>query len=249
MSIFNIVSKRFLLIFFMLYSFAVKAQSDSLKIDSLKKVLLTQQEDTNKVNTLIEVSRTFGNDSFTKPANMLSMEVLDLSNKIIYPHGQAYSLKAIGIADYIAGQYVDAAAYWNKAYKIFEKIGDKAGEANMLSNLGALYENWGGDPSEYYPKALQLAEEIHDTSRILTVLINLGSNYIQDPEKKDIGLKYYLRAIKILEYSSFMDSGGLFNCCINVGEFYRDDFQFDSSIYFFQQASLDIQHLKVCLIC
>ncbi len=52
MSKFKVLLKRLLFVIFMLCSFIAYMQSDSLQIDSLKKVLLTQKEDTNKVNTL-----------------------------------------------------------------------------------------------------------------------------------------------------------------------------------------------------
>ena len=42
-----------LVVIFVVCCADVHAQSDSLKIDSLKKVLQTEKEDTNKVNTLI----------------------------------------------------------------------------------------------------------------------------------------------------------------------------------------------------
>ena len=49
---------------FILSAFSFKAYSqasvaDSLKIDSLKKVLLTEKEDTNKVNTLFHMVRVY----------------------------------------------------------------------------------------------------------------------------------------------------------------------------------------------
>ena len=45
-----------LFVFFVVFSFKSIAQSDSLYIDSLKKVLLTAKEDTNKVSTLISLT-------------------------------------------------------------------------------------------------------------------------------------------------------------------------------------------------
>ncbi len=55
----NLLSKTCLFLFFVVLLFDAHAQTNttnSLRIDSLKKILQTQKEDTNKINTLNELS-------------------------------------------------------------------------------------------------------------------------------------------------------------------------------------------------
>lgn len=214
---------------------AFSQKQGQARIDSLLTHLSNEREDSNKVNTLLEVSRSLEQDSSVK-AREYAMQALTLANKIEYPNGQAKALKGIGLTYYVEGQFFDAAVYFNKSYKIFEKKGDKAGESNMLSNLGALYYSLGADPTEYYKKALQLAKEVHDTNRIIVALMNLGATISQTHKTYNIALGYYLRAIAFLDRSNLRDSNMVSTCYINIGEIYSTISQSDSAFHFYQQA-------------
>ncbi len=75
----TLLYKVCLFIIFIVSSLVAPAQNDSLKIDSLKKVLLTEKEDTNKVNTLLELQSW---KSF--PYIILIEQILKLSQKLNY---------------------------------------------------------------------------------------------------------------------------------------------------------------------
>src|SRR5258708_1140510 len=89
------IHKIFLFFFFLLlYSFNAYTQNKT--IDSLQKVLQTEKEDTNKVNTLNELCRALRNDKDYKNAQLLGEEALSLSEKLNYKKGQAVADARMG---------------------------------------------------------------------------------------------------------------------------------------------------------
>ena len=55
------LNKSCLVVLLSVFVITAHAQHDSLHIDSLKKVLLTQKEDTNKVNILLQLGNIYSN--------------------------------------------------------------------------------------------------------------------------------------------------------------------------------------------
>src|SRR4051794_9411463 len=91
--------KTFLFLVLILYCFNSYAQSvlpDSLQFDSLKKVLQTEKEDTNKVNTLNALSHTLIQKGNYKNAMQLGNEALSLAEKLNYSRGKGTAYRTIG---------------------------------------------------------------------------------------------------------------------------------------------------------
>ena len=89
----------------------------------------------------------------------------------------------MGNAYYLQGKFVEPIKTWQSAIEVYEKIGDKTGVANMLSNQGAVYFEKGDEAKslELHLQSLKLSEELNDTLRILTSLINIGGVYSTSP--------------------------------------------------------------------
>ena len=70
---------------------------DSLKIDSLQKVLVNQKEDTNKLNTLIYLGRAFWSEKDFTNAVRIANDALSISNNLNFKKGvaAAYDLEAM----------------------------------------------------------------------------------------------------------------------------------------------------------
>src|SRR4051812_31279776 len=118
-----------LLILLFAFSFNLYAQSDSVKIDSLKKILQTQKEDSNKVNTLNELSIAFSQTSDVKKSRQNAIEALALSEKINFEKGSANAHSLIGYSYMFSPDqnYIQALKSFNEALKIRIKINDKKG--------------------------------------------------------------------------------------------------------------------------
>ena len=92
----SLLIKIYLFNFLLIFWFDVCAQSDSLKIDSLKKLLAIQKDDTNRVNTLNELGRQFLKKDDYKNGEQCTNDALWLAKKLNFKKGQAiaYGFKA-----------------------------------------------------------------------------------------------------------------------------------------------------------
>src|SRR5881392_206686 len=84
----------FLLFVFLLHSFSAATQNNI--IDSLQKVLLTQKEDTNKVNTLNELASELNKKSDYTNSLPYAKAALVLSEKKSFKKGTAFANKNLG---------------------------------------------------------------------------------------------------------------------------------------------------------
>lgn len=188
-------------------------------VDSLKKVLTTAAEDTNKVNLLIDLS---GKYLATDPDQALKYaeEAKTLAEKLNYHSGKGWALKKVGLVHNIKGNYVEALQAWKEALEVFNAHGIKVGSSNMLSNIGVVYYNKSLEDSaqDYYLKSLKVAEELKDPLRIATALLNLGTVYSNKPATYDKALEYYLKALPYSKATGDNDAIG--TTTVNIGEVY-----------------------------
>jgi tetratricopeptide (TPR) repeat protein len=202
----------------MLFIYVLSSAQDT-ETDSLRALLLTSEEDTVKVNTLLALSSNLCRSSPLE-AIQLSTAAKDLAEQLNFQKGVAYALKYIGMGHYFQGQYPETINNWKQSLATFESINDSTGVANMLSNLGAVYNNMGDDAGalELYLKSLKISEEINDSLRLLTVMINIGLIYLKNPATHDKAMQYYLEALPLSEELGNLDAIG--TASVNLGEIY-----------------------------
>ena len=70
-----------------------------------------------------------------------AMEAKAVSEKINYLPGLAYSYKSLGLVYVTQGKYIETIENYEKALAVFDSLGDKRGQANILSNEGTVYFN------------------------------------------------------------------------------------------------------------
>ena len=210
----------------LLFTFSGFAQQGP--VDSLKKVLATAANDTNKVNTLIELS---GKHLATDPDQALKYagEAKVLAEKLNFHNGKGWALKKVGQVHNIQSNYVEALQAWKEALNVFETHGEKKGASNMLNNIGVIYYSKSLEDSaqEYYLKSLKVAEEIKDTLRISTALLNVGTVYSNKPATYDKALEYYRKALPLGE--AIGDSGVIGTSTVNIGEIFLNKFRVDTA--------------------
>ena len=115
------------------------AQRDSLKIDSLKKVLQTEKEDTNKVNTLNELSLNLIYANAYSEVIPVADEAIALSQKNKFINGEATALSNKGNA-YEGQQNTPLAReYYQKAIQLFSKTGNKDAIGSVLLSIMSSY--------------------------------------------------------------------------------------------------------------
>ena len=107
-------------------------------VDSLQSVLKSLPEDTNKVNTLLLLSKNLAGSNPNEAINV-GLDAKILAEKLNFYSGLAYANKRIGIGYYMQGKYLETLNYWDKSLEQFRKIKDQTGEANILNNIGSVY--------------------------------------------------------------------------------------------------------------
>ncbi len=202
------------------------------RIDSLKSALSLEKADSNKVNTLIELSSNFYK---TSPVNALNYanQAKELAEKTGFKVGLGYAYKSIGMSYYFQSKPLEAVLNWKLSLATFQEIHYVKGISNMLNNLGATYFNEGEDAKalDYYLESLKVAEEIHDTLRIATALVNIGAVYSRKDASTEMALGYYQRAIALSE--ALGDYNAIGTSSVNMGEIYlRKDADTSALLYF-----------------
>lgn len=108
--------------------------------DSLKTLLLTSKEDTNKVLLLDQLSEYYS-WSFADTALLYAQKELQLSQKLNFESGKAYSMLDMGNAYTTLGNYPLALDFLFKSLALFRKLNDSSGIAYALGGLGLCYRD------------------------------------------------------------------------------------------------------------
>lgn len=203
-------------IFILLLFQATASSAQTIMIDSLRKVLKSEQDGKTKVNILNKLSdrlETIGNyDSSLLCANLAN----ELASELSYNRGQADALRNIGIICDDEGNYPQALAAHLQAFKINSDLNDLEGMAHNYLNIGNTYlleENY-SKALEYELMALARFEETHDDRGRASVLSNIGSIYYNN-ENPTKALEYMLKALPILQ--KLGDNNGTAATLGNIG--------------------------------
>ena len=200
------------------------------KLDSLKALIETAVEDTNKVNTLIAICQLEYRQT-PVDAVFYGLEALDLSEKLNYQKGKALANKFIGLGYYFQGDYWETINHWQQSLSSYETINDKVGISNILNNIGAVYWAEGDDIKalEYYLRSLKAAEQTTDTLRIVTVSLNIGTIYLKKESSHLQAQGYYLAALPLIESLGDHDAEG--TATVNLGEIYYGKGTLDTTLH------------------
>ncbi len=207
----------------------------SPQIDSLKKVLSSASNDTNKVKTLIELARKLRSPDPEKSLEFAN-QVFSLSEELGYEKGKGYGYKWIGMYYFDKSEWVPANENWEKSLAIFQKMNDIEGIASILNNLGSIYWNQGNQAKalEFFLPALEAGEKSGDLLRLATTLQNIGLIYMEKQATYNESLKYFNRALALAE--KIDDKDNISACNVNMGELYLKMNNDSIALYHFARA-------------
>ncbi len=214
------------------------------KIDSLRHALTIEKDDTNKVNTLLYLSKYLRIISKYDTSIVCANTALTLANSLPFGKGRGWAkgiAKAynnIGIAYDHQGNYSKALDYDFKALKICEEIGDKSGIARSTGNIGIVYDDQGNYPKalEYYLKALQMAEEVGYKQLQANATSNIGSVY-EEQGNYPKALEYFFKSVKMSEEMG--DKHLQLNSTGNIGIVYDEQGDYPKALeYYFKSLKL-----------
>ena len=223
--------RNLILVFVLFFSTIVSAQ-DKI-VDSLKQVLLTEANDTNKVNTLITLSKSTVN-TIPEDGFIYGAKALQLADSLNFIKGKALAYKWMGVYYFNISNNIETLNNWLKSLELFRSLNDKNGISNISNNIGSIYYQQADDAKalEYFLQALSLAEEINDKNRIATALLNIGNTYLRKPATQQKGTQYLLRALPL--FMELKDAHSIVVACTDLGEGYLDLKKIDSALYVYQ---------------
>jgi serine phosphatase RsbU (regulator of sigma subunit)/Tfp pilus assembly protein PilF len=134
-----------------------------------------------------------------------------------------------------AGDYARALEYYQRSLKTQEEIGDRAGVAVSLNNIGNIYYNQGdyARALEYYHRSLKIQEEIGNRAGVAGSLGNIGNIYKEQGDYSR-ALEYYQRSLKIQE--EIGDRAGMAMSLNNIGLIYYNQGEYARALEYFQQS-------------
>ncbi len=188
---------KYCIIFLLLFSTISVAQT--IKIDSLQKVLQTQKQDTNRVISLWKLAEQY---QFFKPDTTLQLaqHALLLAKHLNYIEGESRSLAVMATGQYLIGNYPAALNNYMLKLQIEEKRNSLRNYASALNNIGLMYILLAEYPNalSYLHRAdstVQLADIAVKNELQNRILINLGETFYR-MKKADSANKYFTKALQ-----------------------------------------------------
>lgn len=177
MYIFPIKMKKKQMLLLLALLFFATASAQDLKIDSLEKALQNHTSaDIAKVDMLNELAyKIYTQD--VKKARTYADQSAEIADQIDYLKGKAASLWLMGLTT-MQQDNKKALDYYQEAFGIAERVGDKVGLCNYLTAIGNATKELGDmDKSEEsFRKSLQIARQLGDKTLILKSLCNIARN-------------------------------------------------------------------------
>lgn len=196
----------FLFIFPSLFSLGILAHNDA--IDSLRKVIDVSPADTNKVNTLLELSWQY----MIIGEYEKSIAEAEAANKIAlrtgFSKGEAASYFSKGSNYLYKGEHSKALDYYFKSLKIVEGQKDEALISKHYGNIGNVYYSLTDYSNAliYYTKAFEQAEAKGDKERSPAFLVNIANVY-KEQKNYDKALEVYLKSLELYEFAEKKTNG------------------------------------------
>jgi len=158
--------------------------------DKLIKTLEKSKDSTERVSTLISLSKYY------QPLNLdtaiaLAHQSYELSKKIEYAYGEAWSLNLLGELYTKKDNYFFGLQTEINALKLFEKLNDQKGIARTYYIIGNIYEQVENyqQALNNFTRSLNKFEPINDTVFIMNCYSSLGYNYYK-LDNSDSAAKY-----------------------------------------------------------
>ncbi len=213
-------------------------------VDSLGKLLQAHpMEDSVRVSILVQLATTEMYDHPAIAGNHAS-EARTISEKIQYGEGLALAYRLLGNAFW--AQANQSAALYNflKGMKIADYIHAEQIQADLLGNLGMVYNDMSDYSSalRYYKASLVKQVDLKNKLREAVMRLNVGNGYYR-LKKSDSSLFFYNQSMAILsQLKNTRTIVDLLN--LGIGDVYADLGKYDEALkyYYKGQKSSDTTH-------
>ena len=141
---------RHIITMFFLLLYAIVSDGQDRTIDSLKKILEKSKEDTNRVNTLNQLSESLGNSGNIENSRHYAEQALVISKRLKFHRGQALALQNIGYSYINQNNLSEARKFLLEGIALATQKNQVEPKARMLLMVGQTF-----GMEENYPEALE----------------------------------------------------------------------------------------------
>jgi len=160
---------------------SIGAISQTREIDSLKQIINTLNDDTNKVNKFNNLSNEFNINEFKDSSFNYAYKAKALSEKLGFKKGIAKSYMHIGLFYQKMGNSPEAIKNYFEGAKIWEQIGGMAGHAHgSYANIGGIYGSLGNyeEALKNWKVALKISKQMDSKESMALDYHYIGQNYL-----------------------------------------------------------------------
>jgi signal transduction histidine kinase len=221
----------FLCSILLLCSFAAHTQNNY--VDSLKKVLQTQKEDTSKVYTLINLSFYFQGIS-VDISLAYAQHTLDLAEKLHFEPGIFYAEINLAGALLTLGNYPLSLNYGFKALSLAQKMNDPKALAFANGNLAQCYYYLGEYSTDlrYEREVLRIAEQLYK-DQIYYVWIEM-SRAFEGMNQPDSSIGYAQKAFTMIMRNPAPKAVSI--VCPILGNAFARRANYDSALFYYNMG-------------
>jgi len=216
---------------------AIKASAQQEKIDSLQKALQVAKHDTDKINTLNNLSWLLQRSEPNKGIDYAE-QALKIAKQINFKSGMAGAYHALGSIKANVGDYDKALEFLSKDLYLTTELGNKKGMGTSLNSIGNIYAMRGDYDKalEFYFKALVIKEELGDKKGMASGYGNVG-NVLFLKGDNDKALEFYLKDLALFEEMG--NKKGMADSYNNIGLVYGQKKEFSKALeYYFKDLEI-----------
>ncbi|MBE9467616.1 MAG: tetratricopeptide repeat protein [Bacteroidetes bacterium] len=191
--------KKYLVLFFILFNNPLLTNAiGNQNIDSLKTIINFLKEDTNKINTYINIAKIYENNENYDSCIIYIDNAIELSKKISKNIFLAKAFDFKGKTYRNSGSYDKSLDFHIQALEIAKQTRNKHLTATILNHIGVTYRRLTEDNKAliYHFRALKLAEEINDKKNLAIANNSIGIVYTYQGSYDD-ALIYFKKALNI----------------------------------------------------
>jgi len=205
-------------------------------IDSLLQVLKQYtQYDTNKVNTLIEISWHYNNQSKYQTAIDYSKIAYDISRKLKFHRGSFRAAHSLGSSYKELGQYETGLEYFKASLAVKIKLKNRPEMASSYNAIGDIYNNQGNykEALRYFILSLDIFTETKNIRGMAWANSNIG---VVLSNQSDINgaISHFKLAIKLAEEINDKKSAAWF--ANNLGNTYLSKKDYKTALDYFNKS-------------
>ena len=204
------------------------------KIDSLRMELSTAEHDTVAFKLYYAIGYEF-ESSIPDSALHYYYESLDLAEQKGLLDYKAISLRYIGIAYRIMGDFDKALEYYHKSLAVAEKIGDKNKISAAYNSIGIILYRRGNfhEAIEYLLNAAEIEEQFENFRGLATIYNNIGLVY-NLKGLNDKSIEYHLKSLNFRQ--KLDDKMGMAASYNNIGSIHQAQRSYDEALEYYLKA-------------